>query len=51
MWGTEVYYWLREKPPFMRPVTMTQTGDGAYLKGFIAGPFDVKAGQGTHLVD
>ena len=34
-----------------RPVTMTQTGDGAYLKGFIAGPFDVKAGQSTYQVN
>ena len=34
-----------------RPVTMTQTGDGAHLKGFIAGLFDVKAGQSTHQVD
>ena len=30
---------------------MTQAGDGALLKCFIAGPLDVKAGQGTHLVD
>ena len=34
-----------------RPVTMTQTGDGAHLKGFIAGPFDVKAEQSIYQVD
>ena len=28
-----------------------QAGDGARLKGFIAGPFDVKAGQNVHQVD
>ena len=34
-----------------RPVTMMQAGDGAHLKGFIAGQFNVKAGQSTHQVD
>ena len=32
-------------------VTMMQVGDGAHLKGFIAGPFDVKAGQSTYQVN
>ena len=35
----------------MKPVTMMQAGDGAHLKGFIAGPFNVKVGQSTHHVD
>ena len=30
---------------------MKQAGDGARLKCFIAGPFDVKAGQSTYQVD
>ena len=30
---------------------MLQAGDGAHLKGFIAGPFDVKAGQNVHQMD
>ena len=30
---------------------MLQAGDGTRLKGFIAGPFDVKAGQNVHQVD
>ena len=34
-----------------KPVTMMQAGDGAHLKGFIAGPFNVKVGQSTHQVD
>ena len=33
-----------------RPVTMIQAGDGAHLKGFIAGQFDVKAGHSTDQV-
>ena len=40
---TEVYNRLQEKPSVRRRVTMLQAGDGASLKGFIAGPFDVKA--------
>ena len=48
---TEVYNWLQEKPPVSRPVTMMQAGDGAHLKGFIAGPFDIKAGQSAHQVN
>ena len=28
-----------------------QAGDGVRLKGFIAGPFDVKAEQSAHQVD
>ena len=43
--GTEVYDRLQEKPPVRRRVTMLQAGDSARLKGFIADPFDVKAGQ------
>ena len=42
--GAEVYNRLQVKPPVRRHVTMLQAGDGARLKGFIAGPFDVKAG-------
>ena len=49
--GTEMYNWLQEKPPVSRPVTMMQAGDGGHLKGFIAGPFDNKAGQSTHQVN
>ena len=49
--GTEVSNRLQENPPVSRPVTMMQAGDGAHLKGFIAGPFDIKAGQSTHQVD
>ena len=30
---------------------MLQVGDGARLKGFIAGPFDVKVEQNVHQVD
>ena len=30
---------------------MLQAGDGVRLKGFIAGPFDVKAEQSAHQVD
>ena len=32
-------------------MTLLQAGDGARLKGFNAGPFDVKAGQNVHPVD
>ena len=49
--GTEVHDRLEEKPPVRRLVTMLQARDGALLKGFIAGPFDVKAGQNVHQVD
>ena len=49
--GTEVYDRLQRKTPVRRRVTMLQAGDGTRLKGFIAGPFDVKAGQNVHQVD
>ena len=49
--ATEVYIRLQEKPPVSRPVTMMQTGDGGHLKGFIAGPFDIKTGQSTYQVN
>ena len=48
--GKEVNNRLQEKPPVRRPVTMMQAGDGGHLKGFIAGLFDIKAGQSTHQV-
>ena len=34
-----------------RPVTMIQAGDGAHLKGFIAGQFYVKPGHITYQVN
>ena len=37
--GAEVYNRIQLKPPVRRHVTMLQAGDGARLKGFIAGPF------------
>ena len=49
--GAEVYNRLQVKPPVRRHVTMLQAGDGARLKGFKAGPFDVKAGQSACEVD
>ena len=49
--GMEVYNRLREKPPIRKRVTMMLAWDGAHLKGFIAGPFNVKVGQSTHQVD
>ena len=49
--GMEVYNRLRGKPPIRKPVTMIQVWDGAHLKGFIKGPFNVKEGQSTHQVD
>ena len=49
--GTEVYDQLQKKPPVRRRVTLLQAGDGARLKGFIAGPFVVQAGQNVHQVD
>ena len=51
MLGTEVYNRLQEKPQVGRSVTMLKTGDGAQLKGFIAGHFDVKSGQSAYQVD
>ena len=49
--GAEVYNWLQLKPPVRTQVTMLQAGDGACLKGFIAGPFGVMAGQSARQVD
>ena len=43
--GTEVYDRLQEKPPVRRRVTMLQAGDGAHLKGFIAGPLLSRRGR------
>ena len=39
------------KTPVRRQMTMLHAGNGDRLKGFIAGLFDVKAGQSAHQVD
>ena len=43
--GAEVYNQIQLKPPVRRHVTMLQAGDGARLKGFIAGPFMSRRGR------
>ena len=49
--GAEVYKRLQVKSPVRRKVAMLQAWDGSRLKGFIAGPFDVKAGQSARQVE
>ena len=48
--GAKVYNRHQVKPPVRKQVTMLQAGDAARLKGFISGPFDVKAGQSARQV-
>ena len=48
---TQVYDQLKMKPTIKRHVKMMLAGDDARLRGFVAGPFDVRVGWGTHKLD
>ena len=48
---TQVYDQLKVKPTIKRHVKMMQAGDDARLRGFVAGPFDVRVGWHTHKLD
>ena len=48
---TQVYDQLKVKPPIKRHVKMIQAGNKARLRGFVAGPFDVRVGRRSHRMD
>ena len=47
----QVYDQLKLKPPINRHVKMMQAMDDACLRGFVAGPFDVRVKRRTHRMD
>ena len=48
---TQVYDQLKVKPPIKRHVKMIKVGKKARLRGFVAGPFDVRVGRRSHRMD